>query len=425
MKVLQKIPLLAWIVIAILGGVLIGSLTPGLISGINSAAKISIPTDVVVQIFVSFSTIFSAFLSFAIPLIIIGFIVPGIGSLAQGAGKMLGVTVGLSYLSSIVAGFLALTAALFLYPILLKGQQLESFDNPENALSSGYVTFKLEPIMSVMSALILSFILGLGITALKSRSMLNLFEDFQVIVEKMLGYVIIPLLPVHIVGVFANMTLAGQVVKILSVFGMVFIMVILLHWFTLCIQYTAAGAVSKRNPAKMLKTMLPAYFTAIGTQSSAATIPVTVRSAKKAGIASRVVDFAIPLCATIHLSGSMITITSCAVAVLYLTGQNPSFASVTPFVLMLGIMMVAAPGVPGGGVMTAIGLLESMLGFNESMIALMIALYLAQDSFGTATNVTGDATIATFTERFSKLMGINPDSEIRDEDIEKAESISA
>lgn len=268
MKVLQKIPLLAWIVIAILGGVLIGSLTPGLISGINSAAKISIPTDVVVQIFVSFSTIFSAFLSFAIPLIIIGFIVPGIGSLAQGAGKMLGVTVGLSYLSSIVAGFLALTAALFLYPILLKGQQLESFDNPENALSSGYVTFKLEPIMSVMSALILSFILGLGITALKSRSMLNLFEDFQVIVEKMLGYVIIPLLPVHIVGVFANMTLAGQVVKILSVFGMVFIMVILLHWFTLCIQYTAAGAVSKRNPAKMLKTMLPAYFTAIGTQSS-------------------------------------------------------------------------------------------------------------------------------------------------------------
>ena len=362
-----------------------------------------------VQIFVSFSTIFSAFLSFAIPLIIIGFIVPGIGSLAQGAGKMLGVTVGLSYLSSIVAGFLALTAALFLYPILLKGQQLESFDNPENALSSGYVTFKLEPIMSVMSALILSFILGLGITALKSRSMLNLFEDFQVIVEKMLGYVIIPLLPVHIVGVFANMTLAGQVAKILSVFGMVFIMVILLHWFTLCIQYTAAGAVSKRNPAKMLKTMLPAYFTAIGTQSSAATIPVTVRSAKKAGIASRVVDFAIPLCATIHLSGSMITITSCAVAVLYMTGQNPSFA----------------PGVPGGGVMTAIGLLESMLGFNESMIALMIALYLAQDSFGTATNVTGDATIATFTERFSKLMGINPDSEIRDEDIEKAESISA
>ncbi len=227
MKLLKKIPLLAWIVIAILAGVLIGATTPGMIGGINSGLGISIPTDVVVQIFVSFSTVFSAFLSFSIPLIIIGFIVPGIGSLAQGAGKMLGITVALSYLSSIVAGFLALTAALFLYPILLKGQRLESFDNPENALSTGYIKFELDPIMGVMSALILSFILGLGITALKTRSMLNLFEDFQVIIEKLLSYVIIPLLPIHIVGVFANMTLAGQVAKILSVFGMVFIMVIM------------------------------------------------------------------------------------------------------------------------------------------------------------------------------------------------------
>ena len=277
----------------------------------------------------------------------------------------------------------------------------------------------------MLSALILSFILGLGITALKTRAMLNLFEDFQVIVEKMLGYVIIPLLPVHIVGVFANMTLAGQVAKILSVFGLVFVMVIILHWVTLALQYSVAGAISRRNPIQMLKTMLPAYFTAIGTQSSAATIPVTVRSAKKAGISPRVVDFAIPLCATIHLSGSMITITSCSVAVLFMTGQHPDFGSLIPMILVLGVMMVAAPGVPGGGVMTAIGLLQSMLGFDASMIALMIALYLAQDSFGTATNVTGDATIAALTERISKAIGANPDKEIRDEDIEKAEAISA
>ena len=279
--------------------------------------------------------------------------------------------------------------------------------------------------MGVLSALILSFILGLGITALKTRAMLNLFEDFQVIVEKMLGYVIIPLLPVHIVGVFANMTLAGQVAKILSVFGLVFVMVIILHWVTLALQYSVAGAISRRNPIQMLKTMLPAYFTAIGTQSSAATIPVTVRSAKNAGISPRVVDFAIPLCATIHLSGSMITITSCSVAVLFMTGQHPDFGSLIPMILVLGVMMVAAPGVPGGGVMTAIGLLQSMLGFDASMIALMIALYLAQDSFGTATNVTGDATIAALTERISKAIGANPDKEIRDEDIEKAEAISA
>lgn len=425
MKALKKLPLLAWIIIAIAAGVLIGMLTPGMISGINNATGAAIPTDFIVQLFVSFSTVFSAFLSFAIPLIIIGFIVPGIGSLAQGAGKMLGITVGLAYVSSILAGFLALISALLLYPIILKGQQLASFDNPENALSTGYVSIQLTPIMGVLSALILSFILGLGITALKTRAMLNLFEDFQVIVEKMLSYVIIPLLPVHIVGVFANMTLAGQVAKILSVFGLVFVMVIILHWVTLAMQYSVAGAVSRRNPVQMLKTMLPAYFTAIGTQSSAATIPVTVRSAKKAGISSRVVDFAIPLCATIHLSGSMITITACSVAVLFMTGKNPDFGSLIPMILVLGVMMVAAPGVPGGGVMTAIGLLESMLGFDSSMIALMIALYLAQDSFGTATNVTGDATIATLTERISKAIGANPDKEIRDEDIEKAEAISA
>ena len=425
MKALKKLPLLAWIIIAIASGVLIGMLTPGMISGINDATGAAIPTDLIVQLFVSFSTVFSAFLSFAIPLIIIGFIVPGIGSLAQGAGKMLGITVGLAYLSSILAGFLALTCALLLYPIILKGQQLASFDNPENALSTGYVSIQLTPIMGVLSALILSFILGLGITALKTRAMLNLFEDFQVIVEKMLGYVIIPLLPVHIVGVFANMTLAGQVAKILSVFGLVFVMVIILHWVTLALQYSVAGAISRRNPIQMLKTMLPAYFTAIGTQSSAATIPVTVRSAKKAGISPRVVDFAIPLCATIHLSGSMITITSCSVAVLFMTGQHPDFGSLIPMILVLGVMMVAAPGVPGGGVMTAIGLLQSMLGFDASMIALMIALYLAQDSLGTATNVTGDATIATLTERISKAIGANPDKEIRDEDIEKAEAISA
>ena len=425
MKALKKLPLLVWILIAIASGVLIGLLTPGMISGINDATGASIATDFIVQLFVSFSTVFSAFLSFAIPLIIIGFIVPGIGSLAQGAGKMLGITVGLAYISSVLAGFLALTCALLLYPIILKGQQLASFDNPENALSTGYVSIQLTPIMGVLSALILSFILGLGITALKTRAMLNLFEDFQVIVEKMLSYVIIPLLPVHIVGVFANMTLAGQVAKILSVFGLVFVMVIILHWVTLALQYSVAGAISRRNPIQMLKTMLPAYFTAIGTQSSAATIPVTVRSAKKAGISPRVVDFAIPLCATIHLSGSMITITSCSVAVLFMTGQHPDFGSLIPMILVLGVMMVAAPGVPGGGVMTAIGLLQSMLGFDESMIALMIALYLAQDSLGTATNVTGDATIATLTEHISKASGTNPDKEIRDEDIEKAEAISA
>lgn len=421
---MKKIPLLVWIIVAIASGILIGAFTPGLIDSLNSAFGSSIPTDLVVQLFVSFSTIFSAFLSFAIPLIIIGFIVPGIGSLAKGAGKLLGTTVGLAYISSIAAGFLAVTVAHFIYPIILKGQQLTVFENPEESLSSGYLEFTLDPIMSVMSALILAFILGLGLTALKTKNMLELFQDFQIIIEKLLGHVIIPLLPVHIVGVFANMTLAGQVGQILAVFGKVFIMVIILHWVMLTLQYSVAGAVSKRNPFSMLKGMLPAYFTAIGTQSSAATIPVTVDSAKKVGIKGRIVDFAIPLCATIHLSGSMITITSCAVAVIYMTTGSLSFLDMIPVVLVLGIMMVAAPGVPGGAVMTAIGLLQSMLGFDDAMIALMIALYLAQDSFGTATNVTGDGAIASLTERFARAFGADKDLD-SDEVAEKPASVQA
>lgn len=421
---MKKIPLLVWIIVAIASGILIGAFTPGLIDGLNSAFGSSIPTDLVVQLFVSFSTIFSAFLSFAIPLIIIGFIVPGIGSLAKGAGKLLGTTVGLAYISSITAGFLAVTVAHFIYPIILKSQQLTVFENPEESLSSGYLEFTLDPIMSVMSALILAFILGLGLTALKTKNMLELFQDFQTIIEKLLGRVIIPLLPVHIVGVFANMTLAGQVGQILAVFGKVFIMVIILHWVMLTFQYSVAGAVSKRNPFSMLKGMLPAYFTAIGTQSSAATIPVTVDSAKKVGIKGRIVDFAIPLCATIHLSGSMITITSCAVAVIYMTTGSLSFLDMIPVVLVLGIMMVAAPGVPGGAVMTAIGLLQSMLGFDDAMIALMIALYLAQDSFGTATNVTGDGAIASLTERFARAFGADKDLDT-DEVAEKPASVQA
>lgn len=406
---MKKIPLLVWIILAIITGVLLGSFTPGAIETLNSVTGWSLPTDLVVQLFVSFSTIFSAFLSFAIPLIIIGFIVPGIGSLAKGAGKLLGTTVGLAYFSSVCAGFLALLTALLVYPVILKGQRLTAFENPEESLSAGYLEFTLDPIMPVMSALILSFILGLGLTALPTKNLLGIFQDFQIIVEKLLKTVIIPLLPIHIIGIFANMTLAGEVAMILSVFGKVFIMVLLLHWATLLIQYTVSGVASGRNPFTMLKTMLPAYFTALGTQSSAATIPVTVQSAKKVGIKNRIVDFAVPLCANIHLSGSMITITSCAVAVIFMTNGDLSFGKMVPVILLLGVMMVAAPGVPGGGVMSAIGLLQSMLGFDESMIALMIALYLAQDSFGTATNVTGDATIAALVERVSKILKIDVD----------------
>jgi len=357
--------------------------------------------------------LFNQLLGFAIPLIILGFIAPGIGSIGRGAGKMLGKAVAIAYVSTILAGFMALIVASLLYPHILNGSTAAAVTNPSASLVKPYgvtvdangtenLPFTLPPIMSVTTALIFAFLLGLGMAGLSSTRMYDLAEDFRSIVEKFLSYVIIPLLPVYILSVFANMTYAGQVQHILRVFGKVFVMVLVLHWVFLLLLYGVAGLVRKRNPFTFLKRMMPAYVTALGTQSSAATIPVTLRSAKEAGVHSRIADFAIPLNANIHLAGSMITITSCSAAVSTMVqGHVPRFSSMIPLILVLGVMMVAAPGVPGGAVMTAVGALQSMLGFSPTMIALIIALHLAQDSFGTATNVTGDGALAAILEGMS------------------------
>ena len=402
MRIIRKIPLLVWILVAILLGILVGW------------ASHRGNTDIPVRIFATFGMLFNQLLGFAIPLIILGFIAPGIGSIGRGAGKMLGKAVAIAYVSTILAGFMALIVASLLYPHILNGSTAAAVTNPSASLVKPYgvtvdangtenLPFTLPPIMSVTTALIFAFLLGLGMTGLSSTRMYDLAEDFRSIVEKFLSYVIIPLLPIYILSVFANMTYAGQVQHILRVFGKVFVMVLVLHWVFLLLLYGVAGLVRKRNPFTFLKRMMPAYVTALGTQSSAATIPVTLRSAKEAGVHSRIADFAIPLNANIHLAGSMITITGCSAAVVTMThGHTPSFSSMLPLILVLGVMMVAAPGVPGGAVMTALGALQSMLGFNPTMIALMIALYLAQDSFGTATNVTGDGALATILEGMSR-----------------------
>ena len=401
MRIIRKIPLLVWILVAILLGILVGW------------ASHRGNTDIPVRIFATFGMLFNQLLGFAIPLIILGFIAPGIGSIGRGAGKMLGKAVAIAYVSTILAGFMALIVASLLYPHILNGSTAAAVTNPSASLVKPYgvtvdangtenLPFTLPPIMSVTTALIFAFLLGLGMTGLSSTRMYDLAEDFRSIVEKFLSYVIIPLLPVYILSVFANMTYAGQVQHILRVFGKVFVMVLVLHWVFLLLLYGVAGLVRKRNPFTFLKRMMPAYVTALGTQSSAATIPVTLRSAKEAGVHSRIADFAIPLNANIHLAGSMITITSCSAAVSTMVqGHVPRFSSMIPLILVLGVMMVAAPGVPGGAVMTAVGALQSMLGFSPTMIALIIALHLAQDSFGTATNVTGDGALAAILEGMS------------------------
>lgn len=377
----KKIPLLAKLIIAIALGYLIGWLTMG----------IAPENNIIVKILVTFNGIFGNFLNFAIPLIIIGFIVPGIADLGTGAGKVLGVTAGFAYLSTICAGSLAYVTASLLFPKMLSGQI--SIESTEKAIEP-FVTIDMPPIMGVMTALILAFVMGLGIAVVKGVNLQKCFVEFQDIVSGLIESIIIPLLPIHVMGIFANMAYVGTAAAIIGTFIKVFGVIIALHCIVLLLQYTVAGGVAGKNPFGLIKTMLPAYATAIGTQSSAATIPVTLKQTKLNGVSTEIADFAIPLCATIHLSGSTITLTCCSMAIMLLEGMPTNFGIMFPFILMLGVTMVAAPGVPGGAVMAALGLLQSMLGFSDAQASLMIALYLAQDSFGTACNVTGDGAIA-------------------------------
>lgn len=380
-----KFGLLPRIVVAIILGVVIGSFAP----------------ENVVRVFATFTSIFGNFLNFVVPLIILGFIAPGIAKLGKGSGRLLGISTLVAYGSTVVAGVFAFAAAVTILPGFMTGRELTSLDDPEHALAQTFISLEMTPLFGVMAALILAFLLGIGMAATGSKTMISFFEEFQTIIEKTISAIIIPLLPFYIFGIFANMAYGGAVMEILSLFGIVFVLIIILHLLMLLLQYSTAGALVKRNPLRMLKTMMPAYFTALGTQSSAATIPVTLRQARKTGADERIADFSIPLFATIHLSGSTITLVSCAIGVVFLTGQTPEFSSFFPFILMLGVTMIAAPGVPGGAVMAAIGLLQSMLGFDETMVALMIALYMAQDSFGTAANVTGDGALANIVDRFT------------------------
>jgi Na+/H+-dicarboxylate symporter len=382
---MRKLGLLPRILLGIALGVVIGAYAP----------------EWIVKFFATFNGLFGNFLGFAIPLIIIGFIAPGIFSMGKGAGKLLGLTTALAYASTVIAGLLAYSVAKSVYPSLLANQTSQSFENPEEALLKGFFTVDMPPVMGVMTALLIAFTLGLGIAAIKGDALQKGMNEFRDIIELVIEKIIIPLLPLHILGIFANMTQGGQVSAIMSVFAKVFVMIILLHLFFLAVQYTTAGTLRKQNPFKMMKAMLPAYFTALGTQSSASTIPVTLERTKKLGVKDRISDFSVPLLATIHLSGSTITLVSCAMAVMFIQGEALQFSQLFPFILMLGVTMIAAPGVPGGAVMAALGLLESMLGFGPTMTSLMIALYLAQDSFGTACNVTGDGAITSIVDKLT------------------------
>ncbi len=400
-----KIGLLPRLIIAIILGIIVG----------NIAKSADLP--IIIRLGATFNSIFGNFLGFSIPLIIIGFVVPGIADLGEGAGKTLALTALVAYVSTIIAGSFAFVVDKTVFPAFLKVGSivLDNAANAEETMLSGLFTIEMPAIMGVMSALLISFVMGLGISVTKNQPLKDVFHGFQDIIVKLVTNIVIPLLPFHVYGIFANMTFAGTVMEIMSVFIKVFAIIILMHIAIIVFQYFVAGTFAKKNPIKLIKNMLPAYFTAVGTQSSAATIPVTVAATKKNGVSDMIAEFVCPLCATIHLSGSTITLTSCAIAIMMLNGWEVSFVKMFPFILMLGITMVAAPGVPGGAVMAALGILESMLGFNEAMLALMIALYIAQDSFGTACNVTGDGAIAVFMDAITGKKDKVPAADIEPE----------
>ena len=364
--------------------------------------------DWLVRVFATFNGLFGNYLSFVIPLIIVGLITPAISELGRGAGKWLGVTAAIAYGSTLLAGFFAYGASMLVLPRLLAGHSVSSVSNPEDALLGSYFTVEMPPVFDVMTALVLSFLVGVALTFVKGDVLRRGMSEFRDVVDLAIRTTLIPLLPLYIFGIFLNMSATGEAFTIISTFIGVVAFVFALTIIMLIAQYTVAGIAFGRNPLTMLRTMLPAYATALGTSSSAATIPVTLRQARAMGVSKPVASFVIPLCATIHLAGSTVKITAFALAIMLLSGIQISPAAIVGFIFMLGITMVAAPGVPGGAIMTAAGLLSSMLGFTEPQVGLMIATYIAIDSFGTATNVTGDGAIAAIMHRLITGSKYNP-----------------
>ncbi len=383
----KKLGLVPKLIIAIILGILFGSFLP----------------ESICRIVVTASGLFSTFLKFVIPLMIVAYVTMGIADLSQGAGKLLLITVCLAYGSTLIAGTCSYLVASGLFPSFMSPEAMEQIAaTADNSLAS-YFSINLAPILDTLSAVALAFVLGLCLSTMRGKkeignSLYNGMKDFSSIIDKVLHTVIIPLLPLYICGTFTDMTKSGKTFAILSILWKVFLVVIIMHLIYIVIQFIVAGTISKKNPLTLIKNQIPGYTTALGTQSSAATIPVNLECAKNDGVSEQIRNFVVPLCANIHMAGSMITITACATAVCLMNQLPISITTVIPFIMTLGIAMVASPGAPGGSIMTALPFLYMIFGAEAGnpdgpICAIMVALYITQDSFGTACNVSGDNAI--------------------------------
>lgn len=391
-----RLPLLAWILIAIVLGLVTGPVMPVWLG----------------NAFLTYNSLFSGLLGFSVPLIIVGLVTPAIAELGRGAGRWLGITAGIAYASTILAGFLAYLVSRWIFTPVMSGAGLASLEEGGSGLAPYFsltasptgspTEIVLPPAIDVMTALVLAFVVGIGLTRIRRSVLLQAAVEFRGVIEMLIRSVIVPALPLYIFGIFMDLSKSGEAYDVIGRFLIVVVVSFALTLVVLLIQYAVAGAIARVNPLRALWNMRDAYVTALGTSSSAATIPVTLESVKRNRVTHAVAGFVVPLCATIHLSGSMVKITCFSMAILLVTDGPASFASYAPFILMLGIMMIAAPGVPGGAIAAAAGLLTSMLGFGEVEVGLMFALYIALDSFGTATNVTGDGAIALVINRLTR-----------------------
>ena len=381
----SKFGLLPRIALAIVLGIALGGFVPGpVVRGVNTL-----------------TAIFDQFIKFMVPLIILGLVAPAIAETGHGAGKMLLATVALAYTSTLFAGFLGYFVSAAAFPSLVS-------PGAADAVRAAAIEFKpfflvrIPAMLDVMSALVFSFIIGLGMIFANSDVLKRGFLEFRSVITKTITVALVPLLPFYIFGIFLDMTAAGKTKTVLVNFATIIAVFSLLTVAVIVIQFAVAGIIARKNPFKAILTMMPAYLTALGTSSSAATIPVTRTQTIANGVRQEVADFVVPLCATVHLAGSTVKIVSCAVALMLMNdaGAKIEFGTFAGFIAMVGIVMVAAPGVPGGAVMAALGILESILGFDQAQLALMITLYIATDSIGTACNITGDGAIAIIMDRF-------------------------
>ena len=343
------------------------------------------------KVVVSIQYILGQLITFCVPLIIIGFIAPSITRMGSNASKMLGLAVVIAYLSSICAAFLSTLAGYSLIPHLSIATDIEGLKD----LPAVIFQLNIPQIMPVMSALAFSLLIGLSAVWTRSTLTCNLLEEFQHIVLKIVESVIIPVLPFYICATFCNLSYQGMITHQLPAFIQVVLIVMVGHYVWLAVLYLIAGAYSGKNPVEVLRHYGPAYLTAVGTMSSAATLSVALNGARKSKVLRRdMVDFGIPLFANIHLCGSVLTeVFFCMTISKMLYGQIPTPGTMIVFCLLLGVFAIGAPGVPGGTVMASLGLIISVLGFDDSGTALMLAIFALQDSFGTACNVTGDGAL--------------------------------